>query len=193
MSLKRMITTVLRYLRTIVAISGMTTPRHESGDRQIIGRISTTLMIDLLPHGLRRTASISLFDLNGYSKGERTKVVALRPAPIAVNWFAFPGTMGPPYHHYLIADDYIIPPDLEISLLGGSCSASLLSAKRSQAGGLAPLPYAAGCRPSGRRLCLLLSERDAEADVADLRALDGNPASGPQQCHLAPKNRRENQ
>jgi predicted O-linked N-acetylglucosamine transferase (SPINDLY family) len=55
-----------------------------------------------------------LVDLNGYSKGERTGVFALRPAPIAVNWFGFPGTMGSPYHHYLIADDYIIPPDLEI-------------------------------------------------------------------------------
>jgi predicted O-linked N-acetylglucosamine transferase (SPINDLY family) len=55
-----------------------------------------------------------LVDLNGYSKDARTRVFALRPAPIAINWFGFPGTMATPYHHYLIADDYIVPPDHEI-------------------------------------------------------------------------------
>jgi predicted O-linked N-acetylglucosamine transferase (SPINDLY family) len=55
-----------------------------------------------------------LIDLNGYTKSARTKVFALRPAPIAVNWFGFPGSMGSPYHHYLIADEQIIPKELEI-------------------------------------------------------------------------------
>ena len=55
-----------------------------------------------------------LVDLNGYTKDARTKVFALRPAPIAVNWFGFPGTMASPYHHYIIADPYIIPDDAEI-------------------------------------------------------------------------------
>jgi predicted O-linked N-acetylglucosamine transferase (SPINDLY family) len=50
-----------------------------------------------------------LIDVNGYTKDARTKVFAHRPAPIAVNWFGFPGTMGSPYHHYIIADPYIIP------------------------------------------------------------------------------------
>ena len=55
-----------------------------------------------------------LVDLNGYTRDARTKVFALRPAPIAVNWFGFPGTMGTPYHHYVIADGTIIPPGDEI-------------------------------------------------------------------------------
>jgi predicted O-linked N-acetylglucosamine transferase (SPINDLY family) len=55
-----------------------------------------------------------LVDLNGYTKDARTRVFALRPAPIAVNWFGFPGTMGTPYHHYIIADDAIIPKGSEI-------------------------------------------------------------------------------
>ena len=55
-----------------------------------------------------------LIDLNGYTRDARTKVFALQPAPIIVNWFGFPGTMGSPYHHYLIADSYIIPEDHEI-------------------------------------------------------------------------------
>jgi predicted O-linked N-acetylglucosamine transferase (SPINDLY family) len=55
-----------------------------------------------------------LVDLNGYSKDGRTRLFALRPAPIIVNWLGYPGTMGSPYHHYIIADDYIIPPSHEI-------------------------------------------------------------------------------
>lgn len=55
-----------------------------------------------------------LVDLNGYTKDARTKVFSLRPAPIIVNWFGFPGTMGSPYHHYIIADPVIIPEGAEI-------------------------------------------------------------------------------
>ena len=55
-----------------------------------------------------------LVDLNGYTKHARTKIFAYRPAPIIVNWCGYPGTMGSPYHHYLIADSYIIPPENEI-------------------------------------------------------------------------------
>jgi predicted O-linked N-acetylglucosamine transferase (SPINDLY family) len=51
-----------------------------------------------------------LVDLNGYTKDARTRVFAHRPAPIAVNWFGFPGTMGSPDHHYIIADEHVIPP-----------------------------------------------------------------------------------
>jgi len=50
-----------------------------------------------------------LVDLNGYTKDARTQIFSQRPAPISVNWFGFPGTMGSPYHHYIIADPYIIP------------------------------------------------------------------------------------
>ncbi len=55
-----------------------------------------------------------LIDLNGYTREARLKLVALRPAPVIVNWLGFPGTMGSPYHHYLIADDWIIPEDCEL-------------------------------------------------------------------------------
>ena len=55
-----------------------------------------------------------LVDLNGYTKDARTRVFAERPARIAVNWFGFPNTMGSPYHHYIIADEFVVPPDHEI-------------------------------------------------------------------------------
>ncbi len=55
-----------------------------------------------------------LVDLNGFTRRARTKVFARRPAPIAVNWFGFPGTMGTPYHHYIIGDPVVIPEGEEI-------------------------------------------------------------------------------
>lgn len=52
-----------------------------------------------------------LIDVNGYTRDGRLGLVALRPAPVIVNWLGFPGSMASPYHHYIIADDWIIPPD----------------------------------------------------------------------------------
>jgi predicted O-linked N-acetylglucosamine transferase (SPINDLY family) len=55
-----------------------------------------------------------LIDLNGYTKVARAKVFARKPAPIIVNWFGYPGTLGSPYRHFIIADPLIIPPEHEI-------------------------------------------------------------------------------
>ena len=55
-----------------------------------------------------------LVDLNGYTREARLKLVALRPAPVIVNWLGFPGSMADPYHHYILADDWIIPESHEM-------------------------------------------------------------------------------
>lgn len=74
-----------------------------------------TSMPDAAVAGLIQADRIDiLIDLNGHTKGARTKVFGMRPAPIGVNWLGYPGTMGTPYHHYIIADDWIIPPGNEI-------------------------------------------------------------------------------
>jgi predicted O-linked N-acetylglucosamine transferase (SPINDLY family) len=52
-----------------------------------------------------------LVDVNGHTRDARSALYARRPAPIVVNWLGYPGTMGTPYHHYVIADDWIIPPE----------------------------------------------------------------------------------
>lgn len=54
-----------------------------------------------------------LIDFNGYTGAARLNVVAMRPAPIIVNWLGYPGSMATPYHNYVIADDFIIPPAYE--------------------------------------------------------------------------------
>ena len=55
-----------------------------------------------------------LVDVNGYTKHARTAVFAYRPAPVIVNFCGYPGTMASPYHHYMIADARIVPPENEI-------------------------------------------------------------------------------
>jgi len=55
-----------------------------------------------------------LVDVNGYTREARTKLIALRPAPVIVNWLGYPGTTASPYHHYIVADDTTIPEDHEI-------------------------------------------------------------------------------
>ncbi len=55
-----------------------------------------------------------LVDLNGYTREARLKVVALRPAPVIVNWLGYPGTMGSPYHNYVLADEWVLPESSEI-------------------------------------------------------------------------------
>lgn len=55
-----------------------------------------------------------LVDVNGFTRDARSAVFARRPAPVQVNWLGFPSTMGSPYHHYVIADDWIIPPESEL-------------------------------------------------------------------------------
>ncbi|MCA3559564.1 MAG: glycosyl transferase [Aestuariivirga sp.] len=55
-----------------------------------------------------------LVDVNGYTRDARTAVFARRPAPIAANWFGFPGSMATPYHHYVIADANVAPEGSEI-------------------------------------------------------------------------------
>jgi predicted O-linked N-acetylglucosamine transferase (SPINDLY family) len=55
-----------------------------------------------------------LVDLNGYTREARLGLVALRPAPVIVNWLGYPGSMGSPYHHFLVADDWIIPEESEV-------------------------------------------------------------------------------
>ncbi|MCO5733023.1 tetratricopeptide repeat protein [Rhizobium sp. SSA_523] len=55
-----------------------------------------------------------LIDVNGYTKHARPKIFSYRPAPVIVNFCGYPGSMGSPFHQYLIADPVIIPPGSEI-------------------------------------------------------------------------------
>jgi predicted O-linked N-acetylglucosamine transferase (SPINDLY family) len=60
-----------------------------------------------------RAAGIEvLVDLRGWGGGGAPEVLAMRPAPVQVNWLAYPGTSGAPWIDYVIADRFVLPPSL---------------------------------------------------------------------------------
>lgn len=50
-----------------------------------------------------------LFDLRGWGGGGVPAVLAMRPAPVQVNWLAYPGTSGAPWIDYVLGDDFVLP------------------------------------------------------------------------------------
>ncbi len=59
---------------------------------------------------LSRESGIDIaVDLNGITKQCRSKIFALRAAPIQINYLGYPGTMGAGYMDYLIGDRTVIP------------------------------------------------------------------------------------
>lgn len=53
-----------------------------------------------------------LLDLDGYCSGAMPEALALRPAPLQVNWLAYPGTLAAPWIDYVIADAIVLPASL---------------------------------------------------------------------------------
>jgi len=50
-----------------------------------------------------------LLNMNGYTKGARNEIFALRPAPITAMWLGYPGTSGAPFMDYIITDSQTSP------------------------------------------------------------------------------------
>lgn len=50
-----------------------------------------------------------LINLNGYTKGARNEVFALRPAPVQVGYMGFCGTMGADFIDYMVSDHSVVP------------------------------------------------------------------------------------
>jgi len=50
-----------------------------------------------------------LFDLRGWGGGGTPQVLAMRPAPVQVNWLAYPGTSGAPWIDHVLADAFVLP------------------------------------------------------------------------------------
>ena len=66
-----------------------------------------------------------LINLNGYTKGNRNEVFALKPSPIQMQYMGFCGTMGADYIDYIIADNVVIPP-LSVTAINIDDSASFI-------------------------------------------------------------------
>ncbi len=50
-------------------------------------------------------------DLNGHTLGARLAVLAMRPAPIQLNYLGYIGTMGAKFIDYVIVDEFVAPVD----------------------------------------------------------------------------------
>ncbi|CCH11333.1 tetratricopeptide repeat protein [Stenotrophomonas muris] len=54
-----------------------------------------------------------LFDLRGWGGGGTPEVLAMRPAPLQLNWLAYPGTSGARWLDAVVADEFVLPAALE--------------------------------------------------------------------------------
>ncbi len=73
--------------------------------------------VGALPHPqvaarIRDTAIDVLFDLRGWGGGGTPQVLAMRPAPVQVNWLAYPGTSGADWIDHVLADAFVLPAPL---------------------------------------------------------------------------------
>jgi predicted O-linked N-acetylglucosamine transferase (SPINDLY family) len=69
---------------------------------------------DLEAASLAREMGIDIaVDLGGFTERARTRIFALRAAPVQVSYLGYPGTSAAPYMDYLVADRTLIPPGSE--------------------------------------------------------------------------------
>ncbi len=50
-----------------------------------------------------------LIDLMGYTGSARTQILAMRPAPVQVNFLGYSGTLGGDFVDYIVVDDFVVP------------------------------------------------------------------------------------
>jgi len=91
---------------------------HDSFTQRIIGNVDYFWDCGALSHtsllDLARQHNLNIaVDLNGATGGCRMEIFASRVAPVQINYLGFPGTIGSKYHDYIIADDYLIPTELQ--------------------------------------------------------------------------------
>ncbi|NVD96459.1 glycosyltransferase [Massilia sp. BJB1822] len=53
-----------------------------------------------------------LVDLHGLTLGARPDILSYRPAPVQMTWLGYPGSTGLPEIDYVIADEFVLPPEL---------------------------------------------------------------------------------
>ncbi|KAH9562585.1 hypothetical protein CY35_05G079500 [Sphagnum magellanicum] len=69
----------------------------------------STMSSDAIAHLICDDQIQILVNLNGYTKGARNEIFAMRPAPIQVSYMGFPGTTGAEYIDYLVTDELVSP------------------------------------------------------------------------------------
>jgi predicted O-linked N-acetylglucosamine transferase (SPINDLY family) len=88
------------------ASDAMTSRLTKAFDRFIDVRQESDLEVAALARELGIDIAV---DLNGFTAHGRTRIFALRAAPIQINFLGYPGTMGAGFMDYLIADGMVVP------------------------------------------------------------------------------------
>ncbi|MBF0347578.1 MAG: hypothetical protein HQL81_07900 [Magnetococcales bacterium] len=73
----------------------------------------SNLTDEALAQKIRQDGIDILVDLKGYTRDARPRVLAMRPAPLQINYLGFPGTMGARFMDYIVADGIVLPPEHE--------------------------------------------------------------------------------
>jgi predicted O-linked N-acetylglucosamine transferase (SPINDLY family) len=68
-----------------------------------------SLGLEDLARRIRADGIDVLVDLKGYTRDTRSGVLALRPAPVQVNFLGYPGTLGADFVDYVIGDPIVTP------------------------------------------------------------------------------------
>lgn len=63
----------------------------------------------IIARRIREAGIDVLFDLRGWGGGGTPQVLATRPAPVQINWLAYPGTSGAPWIDHVLADAFVLP------------------------------------------------------------------------------------
>jgi predicted O-linked N-acetylglucosamine transferase (SPINDLY family) len=94
-----------------ISFGSVTTgPMRERLQRAFDRFIDVRLLSDRAIAALVREQEIDIaIDLKGYTQESRPGILALRPAPVQVNYMGYPGTMAAPEIDYIIADGCVIP------------------------------------------------------------------------------------
>ena len=87
-------------------VDPMQTRMEKAFDRYIDVRQKSDLDVAVMARELEIDIAV---DLNGFSDSSRTRIFALRAAPVQINFLGYPGTMGAGFMDYLIADGTVIP------------------------------------------------------------------------------------
>ncbi|MCF6323328.1 MAG: tetratricopeptide repeat protein [Gammaproteobacteria bacterium] len=64
-------------------------------------------------HLIQQQGIAILIDLNGHSKGARTRILAMRPAPIQIHYLGYIGTMGANFIDYVVVDKTAVPAEMQ--------------------------------------------------------------------------------
>jgi predicted O-linked N-acetylglucosamine transferase (SPINDLY family) len=151
---------------------------------QMDHHIPMTAMSDLQAAQTIRAHEIDiLVDLHGLSADARPGIVAHRPAPVQIAWLGHPGSSAMPSIDYVLADAFVLPPELTASFTEKALylpDCAHIHNRRPSAGPGAPAKSSA----AAKRAAATAANVDATDAKSAPAATDAAPAPTRSDCDL---------